>query len=203
MDRSEIEARVALDEATHTYTHDGVIVPGVTWVLAANGFYEFPFVSAEDLAAKQLLGRRVHKATALHDSGTLDWASIANDVFPYVESYLKFRDEHPQWVVLENEQVIYHALLRYAGTLDRVFDASGIATLLDIKIGAELPAARLQTAAYEAARDYDRKNGERVRVRASLHLTTHSSYRLVAHDDPGDTRAFFSCLNLYHWRKSS
>jgi hypothetical protein len=196
-------AAVVLDEATHAYTVDGRRVPGVTEIIGANGFYEFPFTSPADLSYKMMLGHHVHKACELYDLGTLDWSTVREEVGAYVQGYVAFRSDHPDWLVLENERLIYHRVLDFAGTLDRIYRIDALRTLVDIKIGVDLPAARLQSAAYAAAYNLAEDNRlDRLRSRRSLHLRSNGSYHLVAHEGAQDFRAFCACLQLYHWKRN-
>lgn len=189
-----------LDEATHTYTLKGVPVPGVTSIIASCGFYEFPFVSKAELDAKAELGRLVHKAAELYDLGTLDWTSLDDDVLSHFEGWVNFLIEHPQVEVIENEQLVYHPALRYCGTLDRVILFEGRPVLADIKIGAKLDAAAMQTAAYRDAYNWRRPQRERVAGRMSIHLPGNGKYRIVQHQSPGDFSDFCACYRLYQRR---
>jgi hypothetical protein len=198
--RAEI-ALPTLAHATHTYTFEGRVLPGVTSVLAANGFYEFPFASPEDLAYKMRLGRDVHVAADLFDRGALDWATVSEEVGAYLSGWIQFRIDRPQMAIVASEQVVHYRALDYCGSLDRVLRMGRELVMADIKIGAELPAAALQTAAYKAAYNEARRPAQQVTRRLSIHLTATGRYRVVEHDDPQDFRAFCAALQLFHWRQ--
>lgn len=192
---------VTLDRATHTYTrHDGARIPGVTGILEDCGFYDFPFASPEDLAYKKRLGGDVHRAAELLDRGTLDWSTVSDEVAAYLAGYTRFRAEHPGRV-LANESLVYHSVLGYAGTLDRILELGRYAraTLVDLKIGVPLPAHKMQTAAYVAAWNYTRKPV--IHDRISLHLRGNGSYHFVLHTGADDLGAFCACLKLHRWKE--
>ncbi len=192
---------VNFDPAKHVYTLHGRRLPSVTQILGANGFYEFPFASPEDLAYKMQLGRDVHAACDLYDRGVLDWTTITEEVLAYFEGWIKFRNEHPTVAIVATEQLVHHRALGYAGTLDRVLGfAKNDRRMADIKIGAEIPAAAMQTAAYKAAYNDWLPALQQVGRRLSIHLTVNGTYRLVEHDDPDDFGAFCAALKLFHWR---
>lgn len=202
MGREEV-ALPTLDPIAHTYTLDGKVVPGVTSILAANGFYEFPFVSPADLAHASQRGRDVHLAAELHDRGELDYTTITDEVAPYFEGWLMFRSHHPELEIIANEQILFHRGLFFAGTLDRVFRRGKTKILGDIKTGMELPAAALQTSAYQAAYNERLPATRHLTKRASIHLTATGKFRYVEHDNPQDFRAFCAALTLYNWRKNN
>jgi hypothetical protein len=201
MDRRAPIALPTLDRATHTYTFEGRVIPGVTSVLAANGFYEFPFASPEDLAHKMQLGRDVHAAADLYDRGLLDWTTVSEEVGAYLAGWIAFRNDRPQMEIVASEQVVHYRALDYCGSLDRVLRDYRDLIMADIKIGAEIPAAALQTAAYKAAYNELRRPPHQVTRRLSIHLTATGRYRVVEHDGPQDFRAFCAALQLFHWRK--
>ena len=198
-ERAEVGLPV-LDEATHVYTLAGRRIPSVTQILGANGFYEFPFASPEDLALKMQLGRDVHAAADLYDRGVLDWSTVGDEVLSYLEGWLNYRRDHPEVRIIATEQIVYHRALNYTGTLDRVLRYSKHdKRLADLKCGAEIPAAAMQTAAYKDAYNERRPALDHVRRRISIHLSP-GKYRIVEHDDPDDFGAFCAALKLYHWR---
>jgi hypothetical protein len=192
-----------LDVEKHVYTIGGRRIPSVTQILAANGFYEFPFASPEDLAYKMQLGTDVHHAAHLHDIGRLDYNTITEEVGAYFEGWLRFRAEHPEFKIRGSERIIYHPALDYAGQLDRVLDDGSELILGDIKCGAELPAAALQTAAYKAANNERCKAADHIGRRVSIHLNGNGRYRLVWHTNPQDFRAFCAALTLFHWKEKN
>lgn len=209
MDQHQNEVGVLVfGPAAHRYTLDGVELPSVTKIIGSCGFYEFPFVSLEQLAAKAQLGRDVHSACELFDNGTLDWSTLTDEVLYHFEGWVKFRADHPELEIIANEEQLFHPHLKYAGTLDRVLgsDRHGLSvrrTVADIKIGMELPAAKMQTAAYLNAYNATRQPREQATIRISIHLPGAGKYKLVQHAGVDDFRAFTACLQLFKWRNEN
>ena len=199
---------LAFDAAAHRYTLAGVELPSVTRIIGSCGFYEFPFVSAEQLAAKAQLGRDVHLATALYDRGTLDWATLTEEVLYHFGGWVKFRSDHPELEILDIESKIFHPQLGYAGMLDRVLGSDRHGNIVkriiaDIKIGMELPAAKMQTVAYEKGYNAIRQPLEHATQRVSIHLPGNGKYHIVHHKGADDFRAFTACLQLFKWRNEN
>jgi len=185
------------DAATHAYTLDGVRIPSVTQLLEAAGLVEL-FGDAEQLAYARDRGTAVHVATELDDLGTLDESTVADEVWPYLRAWRKFRAEarfEPDRV----EMQLAHPRLRYAGTIDRIGSMRRKRGLLDIKSGVPRPVTGVQLAGYgELAHEHGicRSNSERWAV----HLSGDESYQLVRYANPRDRNAFMACLALYNWR---
>jgi hypothetical protein len=199
-----MSAGLTLEPSTHVYRLGATVVPGVSEILEALGFNDFVHVDPATLAEKRALGQRVHLATAYHDRGTLDYASVDHAVLPYVQSWRKFRgDFRGELVAIETP--LYDPVLNCAGTPDRIFAHTGVArtrgSLIDLKIGVYLPKHRLQSAAYVHMWNEQGK-GTRVTSRATCYLDPHGFYTLIWHEDlAGDLAAFAAARQLYEWRK--
>ena len=196
------------DEAAHRYTLAGRDVPSVTRILDDNHFYDFTFVSAEDLEYKRRVGVHVHHASALYDRGTLDFSTVGEHIVGYVQAYMAFRAE---WMgtITAIEQRCYCPAADFAGTLDRGFKMGGIRGstigIFDVKTGQPCAANKLQTAAYAVAHYGAQILGRsRELYRFSLHLSPTGRYRIYVHKDlAGDFRTFQSCRQLYEWRRAN
>ena len=79
---------VDFDPATHTYTSEGRRVPSVTQCI--DRLNDYSMVPADLLERKRELGTAVHQATALYDQDDLDWGSVADEVYPYLEAGSSF-----------------------------------------------------------------------------------------------------------------
>jgi len=125
--------KITFDEATHTYTVDGRVVPSVTTVCR---FLSVDLQSGKPWLAKEAAdrGTRVHAACA-----ALDWGEepdVTPDIAGYITAYRRFlKDYRPEWEGIEytvGNQVL-------AGTIDRfgyLYDSRFC--ILDIKTGARL-----------------------------------------------------------------
>lgn len=190
---------IVLDEATHTYTLNGVVVPGVTSIL--NELQDFSRVPPHILIPAQELGTAVHMACELYDRGTLDLASLDPMIEPYLEGYRKFlHDKRPEWFLIEERT--YHAAHGYAGMLDRGGTLDGELAILDLKTtrALDLGLAGPQTAAYMEAVNHSMTNGTPYKTRYALQLDDGGGYHLKRCADRADLAVFLSCLNLTRWR---
>lgn len=183
------------DEASHTYTAGGVVVPSVTQILAP--LNDLSFISPEVLAYKRALGTAVHKATELYDTGELDESSVADVVRPYLNAWIRLRSEL-QFEILGMEERVFHPAHRYAGTYDRMVMLDGKRCIWDLKTGAMYPSYGPQTAAYKNA--VEKMHGIRIEGRYTVALRDDGNYRLHAMEDPEDWPVFLGCLALYRFK---
>lgn len=186
------------NESTHTYTFNGVIVPGVTSVLSVLGGYESIPLQTLQRAAER--GTAVHKATELSDLGTLDYSDLDDEILGCLMGWHKFLDDKkPELVAVEKQ--VYHPSLRYAGTLDRELVLDGKLSVLDIKSSYKLmPATAPQTAAYAEASNAHRKaKSDHIKNRYGLRLTADGNYELQQYKSLSDINVFLSCLNVWLW----
>lgn len=192
------------DPESHTYTVDGRVVPNVTRVLDLLGTYAH--IPDEVLDWKSDVGKAVHKATELYDQDDLDYASLDPAIVGYVDAWVKFMEEvNP--VILAIEERVYHGVLNYAGTVDRIaiFNRQRRNTILplEIKCTAQTHAIhRLQTAAYYSASS---NTGSAYKLnhsgmRACAYLFPDGKYKLDFHYSfSGDFATFSGLLNVYNW----
>lgn len=191
-----------LDPVKHEYTLGGEKLPGVTAVL--DQMVDFRFVKEADLERARQLGTAVHVACQLHDERRLDEATVHPVVAPYLAAYRRFIAEaKPEWHGIE--ELVYHEVHRYAGTLDRRGSLFGSKAVLDIKSGAPTATVGLQTAAYlEALYSRIAATADGCK-RYALYLRDDETYicEEVKTSRANDFRTFLSALNLYNWRKSN
>lgn len=183
------------DEASHTYRHDGLLVPSVTQVLAP--LTDLSAVPADILAAASAFGTAAHKACELHDLGTLDAATLDASLRPYLDAWLAFcRDHHVQWSHIE--QRLYHPAMGYAGTADRIGLVDGRMSVADIKTSSAIyPSVGPQLAAYQRAA----ADGHQIATtrRLSVQLKADGTYTMKEHVNPSDFAVFASLLTLRTW----
>ena len=103
-----------------------------------------PAYGSTDAAVR---GQYVHAACCLLDEDDLDLSTLDQALGGYVKAYVRFKQERG-FVPTASEQMVYHLLLGFAGTLDRLGILSGHHALLDLKTGSEARWHSLQTAAY-------------------------------------------------------
>ena len=204
----------AFDAATHTYTLDGLVVPGVTTVIRPIS-PDFSMVPPAVLEAKRALGVAVHEATSLDDDGELDDDGTDAVVMAYVTAWRAFRRDTAA-VIRCNEMQLVHRGLRFAGTLDRmatirVGRAKPAAWLLDLKTSAHpSPSYGVQLAGYSllfdeltAAEPLPGIPAGTVLRRASVHLRDDGAYRFHQFDrHTADDACFRALLSVHHWKES-
>lgn len=188
---------LSFDEATHTYTVGGRVVPSVTQILEVvdRGLWR---VRPEVLEAARQLGTAVHKTTELYDTDDLDESSVAPQVAPYLAAWKKFRAE-TGFVPAAIELRLHHPVYGYCGTLDRTGVLRDRLALIDIKSGSSWPSHGPQTAAYAEA--FSAQEGERVEDRFACYLREDGSYRLVPHTEKADWSVFLACLTIHRFNK--
>lgn len=195
---------LVLDEATHVYRYNGVIVPGVTGLLGL--LHSFANVPPEVLEIAKERGTDVHDMTQMEDEDDLDEPRLKAEcpgIWSYLPSYRRFkRDCTPKWRAIE--EPIFHRTLRYATTPDRLgeftYQAKRVTdAVLELKTSAdEHPVWGMQTMAQAQAA------GRPTARRFSLQLFPEGSpkpYRLREWTDPDDWPAFVSLLTLRTWKE--
>lgn len=186
------------DDATHTYTLDGVKVPGVTSIIEPIR-PDFDRVPPDVLERKRQLGTAVHLACELDDDGELEACDAV--LLPYLQAWQKFRADTGAQVIA-NERRMVHLSLRYAGTIDRLAVIDGERWLLDIKTSAgPHPSYGVQLAGYAELLAANDGPGT-VQRRASVHLFNDASYKLAEFKNPNDAAAFRACLAIHNWKES-
>lgn len=191
---------IDFDEATHTYSVGGVVVPGVTQILA--GFTDLGRIPRDVLEAKRRLGHAVHRAIELYEAGTLDAETIDPIIMPYLEGWIRFASD-TKLRVHRFECIVYSPRHGYAGRLDLVveFLATSNLGLLDVKCVASMsPETALQTAAYTQA--LFETHGERIQQRAGLQLLPDGKYRLHPYKDRTDIQIFLNAVALSNWKRN-
>ena len=135
------------DEAAHTYTVEGVVLPSVTQVLQDVGVIDYGFIPREERERYLQRGRAVHLATELDDAGELEEESVVPAIAGFLAAWRRFRSESgfvPELI----EYRSYNPSLGYAGTLDRSGKIGQSLYLLDIKTGHSPWWVAIQLAAY-------------------------------------------------------
>ncbi len=190
-------AVLTLEPKSHQYYLDGAPIMGVSGVLNKLGFYDFRFVSKEDLEYKRQIGAAVHYATHLYDTGKLNMASVDPVVMPYLEAWILFRKD-TNCEVLYSELPVYSKVRRFGGTLDKVIRWDGAIVLPDIKATAGVAKViALQTAAYALA--LKESYGVTAQKRCAIQLKPEKSgkpYQVVWFDKKVDESVFLSCLHI-------
>ena len=183
---TEEQSRCHFDEATHTYTIDGQVVPSVTQVLKSAIDDRWFNDAARDR------GCIVTVAIELHSKGLL--RQVPDGYQGYVDAWRIFL-VHTRFVPCDVEKPVYTRFLGYAGTPDVEGHVLGATRrlIVDVKTGADAPHYPLQTAGYDIAYDHPHD-------RWCVFLKQNGTYSIRQHTDPRDRDVFLAALKWFHWQ---
>lgn len=184
------------DVEDHAYSVRGERLPGVTSILST----QFPIdVPPDRLEFARNLGKAIHRATELYDLDTLDVSSLDSRVVPYLEAWIAFRKQ-TDCRIYHVEKQVWHPVLRYAGTIDRIIALAGDTGVLDLKRPRLGPRVGLQLAAYQKAGEDTL--GIKLPKRWGLQLCPEKTppYRLHEYKDRNDWDIFVACLSIQRWK---
>ena len=121
---------ITFDEATHTYTIGGKVVPSVTQMLDVLTYETYGKIDKAVLEYASKRGTAVHEATVDYD--LTDSAEVDAEIEPYIEAYAQFvNDFSPNYFGIE--EIVTDEEHRYAGTVDRYGMMNKRLFILDIK----------------------------------------------------------------------
>ena len=194
---------VRFDEASHTYTVNGVRYTAVSDPLAM--LHDFSRVPRDVLERKRQIGRATHKCIELDEAGELDADTIDPAVAPYFESWHRFKAAKPLRVIA-SERIVYSHKHRVAGRLDlnaEFFDTPDVYWQIDAKCVDQMnPVTALQTACYLEL--WNERETPRLTRRAGLQLQPDGSMaRLYPYKDRADFHYFCNALNCYRWVRNN
>ena len=119
------------DEENHIYKLNGSIIPSVSEIIEPIHKRIYEDISFNTLKSAADRGIRVHRAIEFINK--YDFYSIDNDCKGYIEAYKKFRNEHPDWRLLNSEFRTYHKNLLYGMTIDEIYQTPKGLLINDIK----------------------------------------------------------------------
>jgi len=143
------------DEATHTYSRAGVVIPGVTRVIEWAGISDYSAVRGDVLERRSDEGRKAHEATHFYDEGDLEIDSLGTITRNYVLSWALWR-EHRKFVpaYLEHQTIAEINRMPFGMKLDRYGLVDGVPAIIEIKTTRMITDAHgIQTAFYAAGFD--------------------------------------------------
>lgn len=199
-------AALTFDEAAHIYRAAGEIIPSVTGILKPLTEAAYVGIPPAVLRHKADIGVAAHRACELYDMDRLDYSTLHEDIEPYLDAYISFRNK-TRYTPLAGELRVWSPVYGYAGTLDNLGELRGKPALVDFKCTAQLmPSVGPQTAAYkQAAIDTpgllpELREIAQNATRWCLQLKPDRTYRLERLDDPADWRTFLACLALQSFK---
>jgi hypothetical protein len=177
----------------------------ITQVLQVAGLVDTTFFN-ERAATK---GTYVHDATALHDQGRLNDATVSDELRPYLDGYKLFLEEcTPEWSRIE--AMFADDVSDVAGTVDRVgtITVKGVPqkVVVDLKTGrgGSAPWHPIQLAGYQhLLTQYLSRRGQTREAaqikRYGLYLRGDGRYTLTPYTNTFDAAVFTSALTIAHW----
>ena len=189
-------AGLVFDADTHTYWMHGHQLPGVTDILKAQRIVSVEGIPPARLEMARQRGKAVHYAIRLIHEGSLDPATVAPALDPFLFAYEQFR-ESTGFMPDRFEEPLAHPL-GFAGTPDAAGPVMGVPAVVDFKVVATLDLAYgVQLAAYRILLG---ANLYEVRKRYLVQLKDDGTFHLEECRDPGDEAEFRSALHLYQRR---
>ena len=181
---------IVFDALNHTYTEDETLLPSVTTILGAEGFYN-PLVFTEGAADR---GTVVHLITQQLDEGKKTLKNfMLHPLYSYAEAWEKFkRDTGAE--MLGIEVMVGGKDLGAAGRLDRFAVIRTLEYILDIKSGQKMPWHGIQTAGYKYL-------SRRTCRRACVYLKPTGKYEFIEHGDRYDETVWKAVLISYRWKQ--
>lgn len=167
--------KLTFDENKHQYSVNGLVLPSVTQIMKPLTQELYANIDHKTLNAAASRGKSVHYATELYD--TFGVEEIEEENKGYLAAYKKFKQDYSV-KILEVEKQLFHPLLYYAGTLDRIVEINGKRVLLDIKTTEKVHKnlVEIQVSAYQ---EMALKNGIEVDSLAVLKLNADGTYQFV------------------------
>lgn len=189
---------LVFDEATHTYTYNGAVVPSVTQVLKP--LTNYGMIPADKLEIARQKGVAVHKMVELHAKGDLDVETLPDWMRPVLANWEQFVAD-TGFEVINSEMQVYNQVYGYAGTFDLYGRMREGDALIDVKRSLFAgPVIGLQLAGYEAAMVGSLK---RVGVkfgpvkRYALKLNENGPYRLEPFTNKTDLGDFITAVAFH------
>ncbi len=181
---------IVFDALNHSYTEDEILLPSVTTILGAEGFYN-PKVFTEGSADR---GTEVHLLTQQMDEGTKTLKDfMLHPLYSYAEAWEKFKKDTGAKII-GIEVLVGGRDLGSAGTLDRFALIRNPEYILDIKSGQKMPWHKIQLAGYKYL-------SRRTCRRACVYLKPTGKYEFVEHSDRYDETVWKAALISYRWKK--
>ena len=194
---------LALDDA-HVYRLDGQVIPGCTEVIRAAGLMDYDGAPEDVMERARWRGSAVHRACWFDDEGTLDEEKLAAEVWPYLLAWRAAKDTLGITITsrdfLAIEAPIYHAILRYGVTPDRLIRRpDGMCCAIDLKTGSLQPWMAIQLAAQVMA--VGGSWYHRIACRLAPSRTPPFIYRIYPRSEiAADFAVFQGALAIYNWK---
>jgi hypothetical protein len=203
-----IRPGLIFNEDDHAYIFEGRRYTSITQAMKNAGMTaQWLSKSHKDAAEmKAMKGSNVHLACHYHDTVGLDFDSLTQDVVPYVQGYVLFREQVP-FTVISSEEPMISVDWGYAGTPDKVIMIDGAYAVLELKTTAAIErSVDVQMAAQaQLVMDSHEFVGipkVEIEKRMAVYLKDDGSYVLYAprKTQQEDFAVFVSALNVSNWK---
>lgn len=197
------------DEATHTYTVDGKVIPSVTQVLQRAGLIDLSMITAATLERARQEGKAIHRMVEAECKGE-NYRKLPEWLIPYQRAWHAF----VEWSGFElwaSEERLHNERYGFAGTTDLIGIPhkfkSPLPAVIDIKRSLTAgPSINMQLSAYAETWNlkYGKDHALIVRRRYGLQLLKNDSatpYKCLPFEDPRDFGDFLTCLNYVRMRE--
>lgn len=186
------------DEENHIYRLDGTILPSVSEIIKPIHEKVYESISPHTLETAADRGTRVHRAIEFWNK--YGFRNLDEDCKGYIDAYIKFRNEHPNWKLLNSELRTYHKNLLYGMTIDEIYQTEKGIIINDIKTTsqAHLDVWGVQLGGYKAG--YENQFGK-VQGTTILQLFSNGNYAL--YDVKDNYFMFLACLQIYKFNERS
>lgn len=195
---------VQYDDATHTYTVDGVVQPSVSTILSVIDPDKYAGIREDVLARAAARGSATHSMIALDVRNDLDVSSLEGNLVEDYLSWQKFCDDLG-FECEYSERVVASKKDAYCGTLDLVGRLTKHKKkkgrwMVDIKRTAARPdMVDIQTAGYNVAAAESLPDYDPATPRGCLWIRG-DRYEFFELTSPSDFAMFRSGLNVYNYR---
>ena len=184
---------IKFNEELHEYTIDGKKIPSVTEIMKFITDRKYDSVSESILDVAKEKGTEVHLACEVYNK--TGYAGISSEYQGYLDAYIKWvKDNNIDRTKIESEIITYNKILKYAGTVDMIYDRN---IVIDIKTCSDLDVktTAVQTSAYREALKL--KGYDNLKECYILWLGKDGNYKYVKLEDKFNV--FLSCLTLYNF----
>jgi hypothetical protein len=192
--------KLEFDNENHIYRLDGSIIPGYSQIARDLGLIDYSRVRQSDLNWKAEVGKAVHTAIFLNNTGELDLGSLDEVVNSYFKSWLMFVELYqPKILTQYSEKPICSVKWRYGVTPDIIAEIKYL-TDLEIKTVTSMnPVTALQTEAQKIA--IEETYNLKIKQRWGLQLIPNAMPKLEVYTDTSDYSAWLSCVNVWHYKE--
>lgn len=185
-----LDYKLEFDEASHTYTVDGVVRPGITDILKKSGISK-DYDGVDTFYRDR--GIAVHLAVKFFLNGTLDESTLDPVCLPYLEGFERFWHQVKSSRFEGSEIPLFSPRLLFCGTLDLIVNG----TIYDMKCSKDPdPASEVQGAAQQVL--WDENCGVELPFRV-LQLPGDGTYKVIDYG-PRSPNLWDGVMEVYRWK---